>query len=176
MNRLLSFLAAAAFLVGCGDHEHRKALTAEVAALESKIDSLENVEPAKEIATFLTFQKGNAEEAMNYYLKVFENSEIAEVKRWGPEMNEYEGKVMHATFILDGNLFMCSDSPPIHEWDFTPGVSNYVECDDETELENLFSKLSESGQVMMPIDNYGFSQKFAFVQDQFGISWQLNLK
>ncbi len=37
-----------------------------------------------------------------------------------------------------------------------------------------FSKLSENGNVTMPLNNYGFSQKFAWVIDQFGISWQLN--
>ena len=83
---------------------------------------------------------------------------------------------MHATFSLDGQMFMCSDSPPIHDWDFTPGVSNFVECEDEKELEQLFSSLSKSGQVFMPLNNYGFSQKFGWVVDQFGISWQLNLK
>jgi len=82
---------------------------------------------------------------------------------------------MHATFNLNGNQFMCSDSPPIHNWGFTPAVSNYVECKDENELERLFTKLSENGKVMMPLDNYGFSQQFGFVEDQFGVSWQLNL-
>ena len=71
---------------------------------------------------------------------------------------------------------MCSDSPPIHEWGFTPAVSNYVECKDETQLEQLFTALSENGQVMMPLNNYGFSQKFGFVEDRFGVSWQLNLQ
>jgi len=83
---------------------------------------------------------------------------------------------MQATFELDGNLFMCSDSPPIHVWNFTPAVSNYIECKDENELEKLFSKLSKNGKVMMPLNNYGFSQKFGFIEDQFGVSWQLNLK
>ena len=71
---------------------------------------------------------------------------------------------------------MCSDSPPIHEWGFTPAVSNYVECMDESQLEHLFTKLSENGKVMMPLDNYGFSQKFGFLEDRFGVSWQLNLQ
>ena len=83
---------------------------------------------------------------------------------------------MHATFNLNGKQFMCSDSPPIHDWGFTPAVSNYVECEDENELERLFTKLSENGKVMMPLNNYGFSQKFGFVEDQFGVSWQLNLQ
>ncbi|BDS11532.1 VOC family protein [Aureispira anguillae] len=123
----------------------------------------------------LTFQDGNAENAMNFYVELFDNSKIIKVSRWGKGAPTAEGKIMQATFELDGNLFMCSDSPPIHDWSFTPAVSNYLECDNEREIERLFSKLSENGKVMMALDNYGFSQKFGFIQDQFGVSWQLNL-
>lgn len=129
----------------------------------------------EQISTFLTFQNGEAEQAMNFYISLFENSKIINVKRWGADGPSLEGKIMHATFSLNGSTFMCSDSPPIHEWGFTPAVSNYVECIDENHLQNLFTKLSEDGQVMMPLDNYGFSQKFGFLVDQFGVSWQLNL-
>ena len=45
-----------------------------------------------------------------------------------------------------------------------------------TELEKLFTKLSENGKVTMPMSNYGFSQKFGWAIDQFGVSWQLNLE
>ena len=83
---------------------------------------------------------------------------------------------MQATFELDGNLFMCSDSPAVHDWDFSPAVSSYLECDDEAEMARLFSKLAENGNVTMPLNNYGFSQKFCWVIDQFGVSWQLNLE
>ena len=128
------------------------------------------------LATFLTFQKEDAEQAMNFYISLFDNSKVLEIKRWGAGMPGKEGSIMHATFQLNGHLFMCSDSPPIHDWDFTPGVSNYVNCTNETELEELFAKLAENGTVLMPLNNYGFSQKFGFVTDQFGVSWQLNLE
>ena len=82
---------------------------------------------------------------------------------------------MQATFELDGNLFMCSDSPAVHDWDFSPAVSKYIECGDETEINTLFQRLSENGTVTMPLNNYGFSQKFGWVIDQYGLSWQLNL-
>jgi len=83
---------------------------------------------------------------------------------------------MLARFKLNGKEVLCSDSYIKHEWTFTPGVSMFVECRTVSELERLFEKLSEGGQVMMPLDNYGFSQKFGFVEDGFGISWQLNLQ
>ena len=124
----------------------------------------------------LTFQDNNAENAMNFYVGLFENSEIISVQRWGKDGPVEKGRIMQATFKLDGNLFMCSDSPPVHDWDFTPAVSNYIECENEAELETLFSKLSENGKVTMPLNNYGFSQKFGWVIDQFGVSWQLNQK
>lgn len=130
----------------------------------------------KQIITSLTFQDNNAEKAMNFYVALFDNSKIIHVQRWGKEAPVAEGRIMQATFELDGNLFMCSDSPPVHDWDFTPAVSNYIECDNESELEHLFSGLSKNGTITMPLNNYGFSQKFGWVIDQFGISWQLNLQ
>lgn len=83
---------------------------------------------------------------------------------------------MQATFELNGNLFMCSDSPPVHDWDFSPAVSNFINCESEDEMNRLFSKLSENGKITMPTNNYGFSQRFGWVIDQFGVSWQLNLR
>jgi len=129
-----------------------------------------------QIATFLTFQDNNAENAMTFYIELFDNSEIVDLQRWPEGAPGTKGKVMHATFSLDGNLFMCSDSPPIHDWNFSPAVSNFVNCENESELDRLFAKLSENGTITMPLNNYGFSQKFGWVIDQYGISWQLNLK
>ncbi|MEW6509054.1 MAG: VOC family protein [Bacteroidota bacterium] len=128
------------------------------------------------IITSLTFQKNDAEEAMNFYVSLFDNSKIIFIKRWGKGEMGKEGSVMLAVFELNGQKFMCSDSPPIHNWDFTPAVSNYVECENEEKMKLLFTKLSENGKVTMPLDNYGFSQKFGWVIDKFGVSWQLNFK
>jgi predicted 3-demethylubiquinone-9 3-methyltransferase (glyoxalase superfamily) len=130
----------------------------------------------QQIITFLTFQKEDAEQAMNLYISLFDNSRIINIQRWGKEGPGKEGTIMQATFELSGQKFMCSDSPPVHNWDFTPAVSNFVECKNEEELERLFAKLSEGGAVAMPLDNYGFSQKFGWVVDRFGVSWQLNLQ
>ncbi len=61
-----------------------------------------------------------------------------------------------------------------HDFTFTPSISLFVKCDSEEELETLYEKLSEGGEVAMPLDDYGFSTKFGWVQDRFGVSWQLN--
>lgn len=128
----------------------------------------------EKMATSLTFQEKNAEQAMRYYVDVFENARIIEIHRWDQEGPGEEGTIMQASFELNGMKFLCSDSPPIHNWTFTPAVSIYVECESEEEIERLFSKLSREGEVAMPLNNYGFSHKFGWLVDQFGVSWQLN--
>ena len=54
-------------------------------------------------------------------------------------------------------------------------MSLFVDCESEAEIEEVFSRLSTGGLVLMPLDNYGFSTKFGWVKDRFGPSWQLNL-
>ena len=161
--------------MACTDSTNNKNHRAEIEKLQEKINSMEN-DSQTQINTFLTLQDNNAENAMNFYVELFDNSKIIEVQRWGPGAPGEEGRIMVATFDLDGNRFMCSDSPPIHAWNFSPAVSNYIDCKNEGELDKLFSKLAENGTITMPLNNYGFSQKFGWVIDQFGISWQLNLK
>ncbi len=129
----------------------------------------------QQLAISLTFQKNDAEQAMNFYVDLFDNSRIIDVQRWGEGGPGKEGAIMIAKFELNGMRFICSDSPPVHNWDFSPAVSIYVECKNEEEIERLFSKLSENGTAAMTLNNYGFSQKFGWVIDQFGVSWQLNL-
>lgn len=123
---------------------------------------------------FLMFQ-GNAEEAMNYYTSVIEESEITRIIRYGANEAGNEGSVMQATFSLKGQEFMCIDSNVKHEFTFTPSFSIFLTCDTEEEISRLYEKLSEGGGALMPLDNYGFSKKFAWIVDKFGVSWQLNL-
>lgn len=62
----------------------------------------------------------------------------------------------------------------MHNWDFTPAVSIYIECESEEQINHLYEKLIDGGEVAMPLDNYGFSKKYAWLVDKFGVSWQLN--
>ena len=130
----------------------------------------------QQITTFLTFLENNSEQAMNFYVGLFENSKIIDIQRYDKAGPGKEGSVMKAIFELNGKQFICSDSFVKHQWNFTPAISNWVECENDKQLETLFKKLSAGGSVMMPLDNYGFSKKFAWVADQFGISWQLNFQ
>lgn len=124
---------------------------------------------------FLTFQGGKAEAAMTFYCSVFPNSEIKRVNRYAAGMPGPEGTVVMAEFSLNGRSFLASDSPVKHDWDFTPAVSVFVTCTSAEELDATFNALAEGGQVYMPIDNYGPLQRFGWVGDKFGVTWQLNL-
>ena len=129
--------------------------------------------------TFFMFvgeQCGKAEEAMELYTSLFKNSEIKYIERWkAGEPGGEEGLVKHATFTINGQEYMASENSLEHKFAFTPSISIYVNCESEEEIESLSTKLSEGGGVMMPLDNYGFSKKFGWVADKFGVSWQLNL-
>jgi len=129
---------------------------------------------ARKVTTHLMFE-GVAEEAMRFYVSLFRGSGINQVERYGPGEPGAEGTVKVATFTLADQEFICIDSPVKHEFTFTPSMSLFVDCDSEAELEGVFSRLSAGGVVLMPIDNYGFSTKFGWVKDRFGVSWQLNL-
>lgn len=127
-----------------------------------------------QITTFLMFE-GQAEEAMNYYMSIFDNSEIVSISRYGAEGPGPEGTVMHATFTLNGQEFMCIDSFVNHEFSFTPSISLYVTCDTEEQIDRFFEKLAENGNILMPLGAYPFSEKFGWVSDKFGVTWQLTL-
>ena len=182
MKRTISMVLFGLTILSCSDYKNENNNLNEIKKLQSAKDSLITIITQNktimenQMIRSLTFQDGNAENAMNFYVEIFDNSKIINVNRWGNGAPVAEGKIMQATFELNGNLFMCSDSPPVHDWDFSPAVSNYINCENEDEMNRLFSKLSENGKITMPINNYGFSQKFGWVIDQFGISWQLNLK
>jgi predicted 3-demethylubiquinone-9 3-methyltransferase (glyoxalase superfamily) len=62
-----------------------------------------------------------------------------------------------------------------HAFTFTPSLSLFVDCESEAELDRLFSALAEGGQILMPLEDHGFSTRFGWANDRFGVSWQLNL-
>jgi predicted 3-demethylubiquinone-9 3-methyltransferase (glyoxalase superfamily) len=126
------------------------------------------------INTFLMFED-RAGEAIRFYTGLFEGSEILSLTRYGPGGAGVEGTVQHATFTLDGQLFMAIDSSIEHGFTFTPAMSLFVTCETEAEVDRLYAKLSEDGQVAMPLGEYPFSPKFGWVMDRFGVSWQLSL-
>lgn len=129
---------------------------------------------AQKITPLLMFL-GNAEEAMHFYVSLFDQSAVLNIQRYGPNEPGREGSVEHATFSLNGQQFMCIDSNVQHDFTFTPALSLSVACDTEAEIDRLFARLSERGRVLMPLGAYPFSEKFAWVSDSYGVSWQLTL-
>ncbi len=127
------------------------------------------------IRPFLMFQDGNAEEAMNFYISLFPGARINDITRYGPGEAGPEGTVMKASFTIADQAVICIDSPVRHAFSFTPSFSLFVDCMSETEIDTLTATLSEGGKVLMPLDNYGFSRRFTWVNDRYGVSWQINL-
>jgi predicted 3-demethylubiquinone-9 3-methyltransferase (glyoxalase superfamily) len=119
---------------------------------------------------------GKAEEAMNFYVSLFENSKILNIKRYiEGEGNEIAGTIKLAVFTLNGQTFQCADANVGHAFTFTPSISFFIKCNTENEINNLYKRLAENGQILMEFGEYPFSKKFCWLQDKFGVSWQLSL-
>ena len=138
----------------------------------------------KDIIPCLCF-KDKAEEARDTYISLFPNScsgpvirldeEIMhELSRLPPELRfGSPGSMLYSTFELCGQKFIAVNGGP--HFKFSPAISFFVHCSTHDEINMLFEKLGEYGNVLMPLDNYGFSEKFGWLQDKYGLSWQLNL-
>lgn len=123
---------------------------------------------------FFMFQGGSAQAALDLYFATFPDSRMVRVEHYAQDDPGPAGTIKVAVFTLCGREFMCSDSPIKHDFSFTPASSTFVEFDSAVELARIFDVLSQGGQVLMPLGNYGFSQRFGWVNDRFGVSWQLN--
>ena len=128
--------------------------------------------------TFFMFvgkQHGKADEAIHFYVSLFRNSKVVNIERYGAGEGGQEGTVKHAVFMLNGQEYMAMDGGLAHNFTFTPAISIFVICETEEEIDTLFKELSEGGSVFMDLNKYPFSEKFGWVEDKFGVSWQLNL-
>lgn len=128
----------------------------------------------KSITPFLMFE-GRAEEAIMFYQSVFDDVEVVFLNRFGPESNEWEGKIMQGLIRIGELNIMVSDSSVSHDFSFTPSTSLFIECESMDEQMRYYEKIKSKGAILMPIDDYGFSKQFAWVSDPFGFTWQLNL-
>ena len=138
----------------------------------------------QKITPCLWFDK-NCEEAVDFYVETFPNSKIKSVTRYpdgmrvGPEQPGMEGKILTTVFELDGYAFQALDGGPFFKTN--PSISFMVNFDPSKDpeaasnLDKLWEKLSEGGKVLMPLEAYPFSKRYGWVEDRFGISWQLIL-
>lgn len=120
---------------------------------------------------FITLE-GKAKLALDLYKAVFPSFDLISIQNHAEPHDEL---IMVATFSVEGQEVMISDSPISHEWEITPGISFFVELSSEKDLENYANSLSKNGKVMMPAGNYGFSKMFTWIEDEFGVNWQFNV-
>jgi predicted 3-demethylubiquinone-9 3-methyltransferase (glyoxalase superfamily) len=114
----------------------------------------------QKIVTSLWFDH-NAEEAVHFYVSLFENSEITEIGRYSEEGPGIPGSVMTMQFTLNGQEFMAINGGSVFQ--FTPAISMFVNCETQEEVDFLWDKLKEGGEV----------ERCGWLKDRFGLSWQI---
>lgn len=114
----------------------------------------------QKITTFLTFNN-QAEEAVNFYVSVFENAEIENLSYYPKEVPGMGGKLMSATFQLHGQKFIALNGGS--GFSFSQGISLFVNCETQEEVDHLWDNLSEDGEP----------QQCGWLKDKFGVSWQI---
>lgn len=120
----------------------------------------------QKVTPFLWFD-ANAEEAMNFYTSLFSDGKILNSSP-GPD-----GKMMVGTFSIGGYQFMALNGGPLYK--FTPAISFFIYCKTESQINELWQKLSDGGKILMEFGKYPFSKKYGWVNDKYGVSWQLHL-
>jgi predicted 3-demethylubiquinone-9 3-methyltransferase (glyoxalase superfamily) len=114
-----------------------------------------------------------AEEAARYYASLFPNARVHEPALY-PEGGPGEpGTPMLVEFELAGQRFIGLNGGP--QFQFTPAISFTVACDTEEEIDRLFERLLDGGETLMPLQAYPFAEKYGWLNDRYGVSWQLGL-
>jgi predicted 3-demethylubiquinone-9 3-methyltransferase (glyoxalase superfamily) len=114
----------------------------------------------QKITPFLWFD-GNAEEAANFYISIFKNSNMGRISRYGDAGPGPKGSVMSVTFQIEGQEFFALNGGP--QFKFTPAISFFVNCETQQEVDELWEKLSAGGRT----------DRCGWLQDKFGLSWQI---
>src|SRR5919109_1255919 len=107
-------------------------------------------------------------EAASFHTTIFKDSRV---KNTTALHNTPSGSVDIVTIELSGQEFMLISAGPLFK--FNPSVSFLVACETKEEVDTLWEKLSEGGLPLMPLDKYPFSERYGWIQDKYGVSWQL---
>lgn len=134
----------------------------------------------QKIVPYLWFDN-QAEEAANAYASAFSSvgqaASIGHISRYGEATEEVSGiasgAVMTVEFELAGQKFIALNGGP--QFSFTPAISFFVSCETVEEVEGLWERLSPGGETLMALDSYPFSEKFGWLNDKYGVSWQIIL-
>ena len=129
----------------------------------------------QKIVPHLWFDR-QAREAANFYGSVFPNSTITSITTLH---NTPSGDCDVVSFTVFGHPFMAISAGPLFK--FNPSISFMVnfdpsqDADAKTRIDAVWAKLAEGGKVLMPLDKYPFSERYGWVEDKYGLSWQLIL-
>ena len=123
----------------------------------------------QKIIPHLWFDK-EAKEAADFYVSIYgKGSKIKNISKLD---NTPSGSVDIVTFELLGWEFQAISAGPLFK--FNPSVSFHVTCTTKEEVDRIWTKLSHGGQVLMELGAYPFSERYGWLQDKYGLSWQIN--
>jgi predicted 3-demethylubiquinone-9 3-methyltransferase (glyoxalase superfamily) len=114
----------------------------------------------QKIVPFLWYD-GKAEEAANFYVSIFKNSKIKNIRRYVEAGPGQKGSVMSAEFEREGQEFIALNGGP--HYTFSPAISFFVNCETQAEVDELWEKLSEGGEKV----------QCGWLRDKYGVSWQI---
>lgn len=125
---------------------------------------------------FLWFDN-NAEEAVKFYTSLFDNSSILNITRYNEQSaaasGQKPGSAMTVAFKLEGQNFTALNGGP--HFKLNQSISFFVYCESDAKIEKIYNKLCDGGKVFFKLDKYDWSPRYAWVQDKFGLSWQLDV-
>lgn len=126
----------------------------------------------QKIVPFLWFDT-EAEEAAQFYISLFKHSEMVETSYYSEGAPRPAGSVLVVNFDLEGQRFAAINAGP--QFTPNPAISFFVTLEAEAEVDALWESLSEGGAVLMPLQSYDWSEKYGWLSDRYGVSWQLSL-
>jgi predicted 3-demethylubiquinone-9 3-methyltransferase (glyoxalase superfamily) len=128
----------------------------------------------QKITPYLWFDR-QAEEAAHFYSSTFNNSRVGAITRASQAGSDISGlpggTVMTVEFEIEGYNFIALNGGP--HFKFTPSISFLVACAIREEVDSIWKKLAEGGTALMELGQYPFSDRYGWIQDRYGLSWQV---
>ncbi|MBX4212264.1 VOC family protein [Candidatus Pacearchaeota archaeon] len=121
----------------------------------------------QKIVTHLWYDK-EAKEAAQFYTSLIPNSKINSIRTIHDTPT---GDCDIVSFELAGQPFMAISAGPFFK--FNPSISFHIKCKTTDEVDAIWAKLSKDGKVLMDLGKYPFSERYGWVQDKYGLSWQI---
>jgi predicted 3-demethylubiquinone-9 3-methyltransferase (glyoxalase superfamily) len=143
------------FLIQGGQRNHMK-LSSWMKSISTMASKMNN--PSYPCLWF----DGKAKDAADFYCTVFENSKVSSCN------------AMTVMFELEGRRFMALNGGPMFK--INPSISFFVTNLNEENIEEKWKRLSDGGEILMPLDTYPWSSKYGWCKDKYGVNWQLTLQ